>query len=136
LPWQEITLANKLLQLGGLVYLRFPNGLLHSQICLVARKCGLSNSLSKFLVFHVYSFTPIFMRRLLHDHGFGQITIRNSQPSEGDPNKLFPNLTLSTYVKRLVHLLAQSAQVLSGGEFLLGSFLEAIAVKRADNYSK
>jgi 2-polyprenyl-3-methyl-5-hydroxy-6-metoxy-1,4-benzoquinol methylase len=136
LPWQEIALANKLLQPGGLVYLRFPNGLLHSQVCLAARKCGLGNSLSKFLVFHVYSFTPIFMRRLLRDHGFGQITIKNSPPSEGDPNKLFINPILSTHLKRLLHLLAQSAQVLSSGQWLFGSSLEAIAVKRGDNYSE
>ena len=38
LPWQEIALANKLLQPGGLVYLRFPNGVLHSHVCLAARK--------------------------------------------------------------------------------------------------
>jgi len=133
LPWQEIALANKLLRPGGILYLRFPNGLLHSRIQLLARRCGLSNSLSKLLVFHIYSFTPIFTKRLLRDHGFGQIIIKNSPPSEGDPNKLFPNPTLSTYAKRLVYLLAQTAQVLSGGAFLLGSSLEAIASKRTDN---
>jgi len=134
MPWREIDRAKNLLRPGGLIYLRFPNGFLHSRIYRMACRSGLNNSLRKFLVFHKYSFTSAYIRRLLHDQGFIQVTILNSPAVQGDPYKIFPHPTLSTYVKRLAHLLAQSAQVLSGGEFFLGSSLEAIAVQRADNY--
>jgi len=133
MPWLEIDMAKNLLRPGGLIYLRFPNGFLHSGVYRMACKHGLHNSLREFLVFHKYSFTSKYIRRLLHDQNFIETTFFNSPPSEGDPNKLFRNPTLSTYIKRLVHLLAQSAQILSGGEFLLGPSLEAIATKRTYN---
>jgi len=133
MPWLEIDMAKNLLRPGGLIYLRFPNGLLHSGVYRMACKYGLDNALRKFLVFHKYSFTSRYITRLLHDQGFIETTFFNSPPVQGDPYKIFPHPTLSTYVKRLIHLLAQSTQVLSGGEFLLGPSLEAIATKRTDN---
>lgn len=133
MPWLEIDMAKNLLRPGGLIYLRFPNGFLHSGVYRMACKYGLQNSIRKFLVFHKYSFTSKYMQRLLQDQGFIKTTFFNSPPVQGDPYKIFPHPTLSTYVKRLVHLLANSGQVLSGGQFLLGSSLEVTAVKRVDN---
>ena len=135
MPWREIDRAKNLLRPGGLIYLRFPNGFLHSGIYRMACRYGLSNSLRKFLVFHKYSFTSAYIRRLLHDQGFIQITILNAPPAQGDPYKIFPHPTLSTYVKRLVHLFSQSARFFSGGTVLLGASLEIIASKKADSYS-
>jgi SAM-dependent methyltransferase len=129
LPWLEINRARELLRPGGLIYLRFPNGSLHSRIYLIAHKLGLSNSLRKFLVFHTYSFTPSYIRRLLHDHGFVQTTIFNSPPSEGDPNSLFPDPTLATYFKKFIYSLAKCTEITSFRRLLLGTSLEVTAVK-------
>ena len=135
MPWLEIDMAKNLLRPGGLIYLRFPNGLVHSSVYRIAFQYGLHNSVRKFLVFHKYSFTAKYIRRLLRDRGFTEITFYNSPPVLGDPYKIFPNPTISTYIKRSVHLLAHSAQVLSGGHLLFSPSLEAIAIKRADNHS-
>jgi len=129
LPWLEINRASELLRPGGLIYLRFPNGPLHSRIYLTANKLGLSNSLRKFLVFHTYSFTPNYIRRLLHDHGFVQTTILNSPPSEGDPHKLFPNPIFAIYVKKLIYSFAKYTETISCGKLFFGTSLEVTAIK-------
>jgi len=129
LPWFEIRRASQLLRPGGLIYLRFPNGLLHSRIYRLALKGHFSNSLRRFLVFHVYSFTPRYIRRLLHDHGFVQTTVLNSPPSEDDPHKLFPDSTFATLVKKSIYSIAKCTEITSWGRLLLGTSLEVTAVK-------
>jgi 2-polyprenyl-3-methyl-5-hydroxy-6-metoxy-1,4-benzoquinol methylase len=128
MPWLEIDRAKKLLRPGGLIYLRFPNGFVHSRIYLLAHKFGLSNSLLRFLVFHAYSFTPRYIKRLLHDYGFVQTTVDSSPPSEGDPYYLFPAPSLAFFMKRFLHTIAVAAQDLSKGKMLLGTSLEVTAI--------
>jgi SAM-dependent methyltransferase len=129
MPWVEIGRASELLRPGGLIYLRFPNGFLHSRIYRMSHKCGLSNSSRKFLVFHEYSFTPTHILRLLSDHGFVQTTILNSPPSEGDPNKLFPDPIFATYVKKLIYAIAKCIEFTSFRRLLLGTSLEVTAIR-------
>ena len=130
-PWKEIDRARNLLRSQGLVYIRFPNGFLHTQIYRLALKFRLVNLVRKFLVFHQFCFTPKFVRRFLSDWNFSRITILNSPPSEGDPTKLFYSPTLAQYIKRSFHLMAKLVEVISGRKILLGTSLEVIAVKRA-----
>lgn len=129
LPWLEINRASELLRPGGLIYLRFPNGFLHSRIYRIAHKSSLTNSLRKFLVFHIYAFTPKYIKRLLHDQGFAQTTVLNSPPSEGDPHKLFPNPIFAVYVKKLIYSLAKCTETISCGKLFLGTSLEVTAIK-------
>ncbi len=129
LPWFEIRRASQLLRPGGLIYLRFPNGLLHSRIYRLAHKWNFSYLLRRFLVFHVYSFTPGYIRGLLRDHGFIQSTIQNSPPSEGDPYELFRDPSFATYVKRLIYLIAKCTETISCRRLLLGTSLEVTALK-------
>ena len=129
LPWLEINRARELLRPEGLIYLRFPNGSFHSRIYRIAHKLGLSNSLRQFLVFHTYSFTPSYVRRLLHDRGFVQTTILNSPPSEGDPHKLFPNPIFAIYVKKLMYSFVKCIETISYGRLFFGTSLEVTAIK-------
>ena len=129
LPWLEINRASELLRPGGLIYLRFPNGFLHSRILRIAHKSSLTNSLRKFLVFHIYAFSPKYIKRLLHDQGFIQTTVLNSPPSEGDPHKLFPNPIFAVYVKKLFYSFAKCTVTISCGKLFLGTSLEVTAIK-------
>lgn len=129
IPWMEISLARKLLRPGGLIYLRFPNGLLHSRIYLLAHKCHISNPARKFLVFHQYSFTPRYIRNLLDDHDFAKTTVLNSPLTEGDPYELFPGQTFAQYVKNLLHFIVRSVRIVSSGKLLLSPSLEVTAIK-------
>jgi len=130
-PWEEIERARDLLKPGGFIYLRFPNGFLHTQIYRLALKFRLVNLVKKFLVFHQFCFTPKFIRRFLRDWGFSRINILNSPPSEGDPHKLFYLPTLAQFIKRSFHMMAKTFEVISVRKILLGTSLEVIAVKRA-----
>lgn len=129
LPWKEIDRARQLLKTGGLLYVRFVNGFLHSRLYRLAKKLGLSNRISKFLVFHYYSFTPSFIKTLLADKGFTEVTIHNSPLTEGDPNKLFSNQLVATYVKRFAYSMAQSIENMTNWQKHLGTSLEVTASK-------
>jgi SAM-dependent methyltransferase len=135
-PWLEINRARELLRPGGLIYLRFPNGLLHGRIYRIAHKISLAISLRKFLVFHMYSFTPKYIKRLLHDHGFVQTAVLNSPPSEGDPYKLFPNPVVAVYVKKLIYSFAKCTETISCGKLFFGTSLEVTAVKLDSSVSR
>lgn len=56
-PWKEVDRAKNLLKPGGLIYIRFPNGSLHTRIYRLAFKFRLANLAHRFLVFHQFSFT-------------------------------------------------------------------------------
>jgi SAM-dependent methyltransferase len=136
LPWLEISRARELLRPGGIIYLRFPNGFVHSQIYGIALKCGFSNALRKLLVFHIYSFTPRYMRKILSDHGFVQTKILNSPPSEGDPHNIFPDATLANSLKKLTYLLAKCAEKVTRGQMFVGASLEVTAVKSGNVHGR
>ena len=129
MPWVEISRANELLRPGGLIYLRFPNGFFHSEIYRMSQKARLSKSLRKFLVFHIYSFTPRYIRKLLSDHGFSQIKILNSPPSFGDPHEIFPSPIFASCVKRVIYFIAKFTEKMSRGRSFIGTSLEVTAVK-------
>jgi SAM-dependent methyltransferase len=129
-PWKELDRARNLLKSGGFIFIRFPNGFLHTQIYRLASKFGLTNLIYEFLVFHQFPFAPKFMKRLLADQDFSQITILNSPPSEGDPHKLFFLPTLAQFIKRSLYLMAKAAELISGRKILLGTSLEVMAVKK------
>lgn len=133
-PWTEINWANKLLRPGGLLYLRFPNGLMHSQIYRFARKVMLIHKTRKFLVFHQYIFTPKFITRLLKDYKFSKIIIDNSPPSRNDPHGLFRHQNVANYIKGLIHLLAQSTKILSDKKLFCGSSIEVLATKKQHSH--
>lgn len=129
LPWREIDRASELLRPGGLLYLRFPNGFLHSRMHRVAHKFGLSKQICKFLVFHQYSFTPQYIRCLLHDHGFVRATVFHSPPSNADPHKLLTAQTFSTYLRRFIYSIAKCTETMSRKRLFLGTSLEVTAIK-------
>jgi 2-polyprenyl-3-methyl-5-hydroxy-6-metoxy-1,4-benzoquinol methylase len=129
LPWREIDRARLLLRTGGQIYIRFVNGFLHSRLYRLAKKIGLSNRISKFLVFHYYSFTPRFIKTLLADKAFTEVTIHNSPLTEGDPNKLFSDLFVATNVKRFTYFMARCIEKITNRQLHLGTSLEVTASK-------
>jgi len=129
LPWREIDLAWQLLKNGGLMYVRFVNGFLHGRTYRLSKKYGFDNRINRFLVFHYYSFTPFFIRKLLNDKAFNDIAIINSPPSEGDPNKLFVHPNLANYVKRAIYFVANGVEAITNGRLLLNTSLEVTAIK-------
>ncbi|MEW6614141.1 MAG: class I SAM-dependent methyltransferase [Thermodesulfobacteriota bacterium] len=128
-PWKEIELAKHLLKSQGLIYVRFPNGSVHTRIYRLASKLGFTNFALRFLVFHQYSFSSKYIKRLLSDFGFSEIMILNSPPSKGDPHNLFFNPSVANYFKKFLYLVDNAVRVISGKKILLGTSLEVTAIK-------
>ncbi|HUU53187.1 MAG TPA: class I SAM-dependent methyltransferase [Candidatus Bathyarchaeia archaeon] len=126
-PWKEINKANLLLKPGGTLYLRFPNGFFHSFLFNVSKKLSIERSITRFLVFHEYCFTPGFIRRLLSDHGFTDIQIYNASLSGGSLISSFP---VFSFVARVIEAVEKLTDSFSGGRVLWGPSLEVIAGKR------
>jgi SAM-dependent methyltransferase len=132
LPWFEIRRARELLRPQGLIYLRFPNGLAHSNFYRLAQRFGVEQVVRKFVIFHPYVLTSRGVSRLLHDQGFTRVTLSNSPPSEGDPNKLFTRPLVAPYVKRLTYSFAAGCESITRGRLLAGTSLEVTAIRGTD----
>ncbi|RZB30162.1 MAG: hypothetical protein SRB1_02442 [Desulfobacteraceae bacterium Eth-SRB1] len=126
-PWEEVKRAVNLLKPGGIVYFRFPNGLLHTRIYRLALKFGLADLSRRFLVFHEFSFTPAFARKLLSDHGFADIKVCNASLSGESLISSFP---VFGFVTRVIEVVEKLTDLVSGGRLLWGPSLEVIARKK------
>ena len=129
-PWAELQKIGRLLKPGGVIYVRAPNGFLHAHLCRWAHRLGLAGIIDRYLIFHEFSFTPRFIKRLLTDLGFCGIVIQNSPPSTGDPHKLFPTGTMTELLKSFNYQAGSVIQKLSGGALLLGTSLEVLACRK------
>ncbi len=129
-PWQEIDKAINLIKPHGLIYLRFPNGLIHTLAFRIASKFRMENLISKYLVFHEYCFTVKYIKRVLEDFGFERIEIVNSISSEGDPYRLFQNKFYARNIKKVIYSVTRLLYILSIKKILLGISLEVTAIKR------
>ena len=129
-PWQQIEYAGNQIKSQGLIYLRFPNGSVHTSILRIASRFGAANLISRYLVFHEYCFTKRYIKRLLSDYGFKKTVVANSVSSEGDPNRLFQSEFFAKNIKKFVYAVTRVVYMLSAGKILLGVSLEVTAYKR------
>ena len=126
-PWKELSRAKLLLKSDGILYLRFPNGILHSFLFKVSKKLSIERSIARFFVFHEYCFTPRFVRRLLSDHGFADIEVYNASLSGGSLISSFP---IFSFLTRVIEVVEKLTDFISGGRVLWGPSLEVIARKK------
>lgn len=129
-PWQEIDRATNLIKPHGLIYLRFPNGLIHTLVFRMASIFRAANLISRYVVFHEYCFTKKYIKRLLNDFGFKKIEVVNSIPSEGNPYRIFKNEFYDNNIKKFVYAITRLVYILSARNILLGISLEVTAFKR------
>ncbi len=129
-PWHEIEYARNQIKPQGLIYIRFPNGLIHTLVFRIASKFRMANLISKYLVFHKFCFTEKYIKRVLKDLGFERIDVVNSIHSEGDPNKLFQNEFYARNIKKIVYAIIKLVYMLSAKKILSGISLEVTAFKR------
>lgn len=129
-PWRELKIAKQFLAPGGLILIRSPNAFVHSEICRYSNILGLSKQIHPFLVFHQYSFTPKFLRKILSDFGFSNIIIRNAPLSEGDPNRIFSGKSIGNIAKKMIRQIAVTSEIHSRGKWLLSPSLCIMAEKK------
>ena len=126
-PWKEVSRAKLLLKSDGILFLRFPNGLLHSFLFKVSKKLNIERSITRFLVFHEYCFTPRFIKRLLSDHDFKDVVINNASLAGGSLISSFP---VFSFVTRVIEVVEKLTDLISGGRGFWGPSLEVIARKK------
>ena len=126
-PWKEIQLARKLLKPNGFIFIRSPNGFLHSRILRISAKFGMNDWISNLLVFHEFSFTFKYIKRLLFDCGFSKVIILNSPPSEELSDKFSIMTLFALFVRRLIYFTSGIIRTLSLGHIFLGTSLWIIA---------
>ena len=86
-------------------------------------------SLSRYLIFHEFAFTPRFVLRLLSDNYFRNVTILSSPPTQGDPHHLFPGKSAAGFFKVGFYLVSKTIEVLSLRRSLISPSIEVIAFK-------
>ncbi|MBW2594463.1 MAG: class I SAM-dependent methyltransferase [Deltaproteobacteria bacterium] len=126
-PWEEIGKVYSLLKPGGIIYLRFPNGLFHSFLFKTSESLNIERIIRKFLVFHEYCFTPGFIRRLLPDQGFANVEVCNASLSGESLISSFPAFS---FVTRPIEVVKKLTGLISGGKVLWCPSLEVIARKK------
>jgi len=130
-PDKALASSGELLRPGGLLYLRFPNGLFHRSIIRMQARITDKSILNRLLVFHEYVFTPPFIRKALKEHRYENIKIYNSRISGAALYGQSPVLRLlGRGLNGFLWLIVSFLKYVSGGCSLLGSSLEVTAVKQ------
>jgi hypothetical protein len=119
-PWNDVSRAKFLIKTDSILFLRFPNGLLHSFLFKVSRKLSIERSIARFLVFHEYCFTPAFVKKLLSDHGFADILICNASLSGESLIHRFRRLH---GLPQGIEAMEKLTDLISGGRILWGPSL-------------
>lgn len=117
---------HRVLEPGGCLFIRVPNYLFQRTSFVLTGWAGGRSDLTS--IFHLTSFAPAPLRRLLRTTGFVPVKIANSRPTRGDPYRAFGGAEgLIEVLKMGVYALAQALSFVSGGRWLLGPSLEAHA---------
>ncbi len=120
---QEI---HRVLEPGGRLFIRVPNYLFQRTSFLLVGWAGRTPNLIS--VFHLTSFAPAPLRRLLRSTGFVLLKIANGRPTRGDPYRAFGGAEgLIGALKMAVYGFVQGLYFVSGGRWVLGPSLEVHA---------
>ncbi len=125
-PWKDLHRIMDLLKPGGIVFIRIPNGRLHFLLLQWLQWIGGKPLASRLLVFHEYSMAPGFVRRLLAETGFKNITMSNAALT--GPENPRGRLSISV-LKKAVSVMAALIALLSGSRILMGPSIEITARK-------
>ena len=133
-PWWVLENAFKALKKRGLIYVRIPNGYLHSLLYRISDAIPiafLKTKLSKLLVMHLYHLNHQFITSLLHAKGFRSVLINNSKSSKVFTYKAFDkldNLCL-LMLKKSYPAITNVAYKISKGRVILSSSINIYAIK-------
>jgi 2-polyprenyl-3-methyl-5-hydroxy-6-metoxy-1,4-benzoquinol methylase len=119
-PWTDIDRVKDFLKSGGRIWLRFPNGCFHPPIMKICAAIGLQQQAYQYLIFHEYSFTPRFIRKMLSDLNYVDVKVMPAKMTGGE----YPLMRLltSSFLKKLF--------LMSGHRALWTSSIIATAKKK------
>lgn len=82
-PWTDLERIRSFLKRGGRIWLRFPNGCVHTLMIKFCTACGFQRQVYPYLIFHEYSFTPRFIRKMLSDLNFIDVKVMPARMTGG-----------------------------------------------------
>lgn len=128
-PWENIKKSAMLLKDSGVLYIRFPNARYHALLYKFLAGLKSAEFATRFTVFHEYSFSRCFMKRMLIENGFKHVHIYNSPVSEiskaaDEKYGLLPRVGIKAFF-----LLSAAMRTCGINNLFIGPSLEAIAVK-------
>jgi 2-polyprenyl-3-methyl-5-hydroxy-6-metoxy-1,4-benzoquinol methylase len=132
-PCQELGNVYRILKPGGIIYLRLNNAVFHifvHRILTGLKKVGLHLQISP-TVFHLYTFSPATITRMLEKTGFEQIRVYISEPTSGDPygsGRVLPVIAV-VIAKKAVFLMSLLFYYLSFKTIVLSSSMMVSARK-------
>jgi len=80
-------------------------------------------------VFHLYSFTPDTIKKMLQKAGFKEVKVKNSFLTTGDPYIITKSISLAKIIKTIIYYSAQLIYYLSFGRAVIGPSILVIAKK-------
>jgi SAM-dependent methyltransferase len=80
-PFAALREARRVLRVGGVLYIRVPNGPFHVRLLPLLSAIGLGD----LTVFHLYGFGRSAFRHHLPDLGFEIVVLQTAPPSQNDP---------------------------------------------------
>jgi len=112
----------------GIIAIRVSNGLFHQRVRVPVRWCGAQYDQA----FHLFSYSPNALRRLMETSGFEVVSLRNSAPSRG------PVTSANSWGRRLkwrlvgggLSMVAALAYRLSAGRLVWAPSFELIARRK------
>jgi SAM-dependent methyltransferase len=128
-PWKEIEWAKQRLSAGGLIYIRFPSGDLHTKIFNLFTYLGLSKRIQNYVVFHEFVLTKRFLARLLSDQGFAKISFYSSPCAGGESCNFASNKFVNFCCKVLLCLLTLVKKIPGIKPILFSTTLDVIGAK-------
>ncbi len=128
-PWEDIKKAALLLKDSGVLYIRFPNALYHALLYKLLAGLKSAEFAARFTIFHEYSFSRRFMKRMLVENGFKHVRISNSPISDISKALEGKYGLLSRAGVKGFFLLVAVMRTCGFNNLSIGPSLEALAVK-------
>ncbi|MDJ0814886.1 MAG: class I SAM-dependent methyltransferase [Desulfobacterales bacterium] len=128
-PWENIKKAALLLKNDGVLYVRFPNARYHALLYKLLAGWKSAEFAARFTIFHEFSFSQRFMKRMLVENGFKHVRIYNSPVSDISKDADRKYGLLSKVGTKALFLLTAVMRNCGVHNLPIGPSLEAIAVK-------
>jgi 2-polyprenyl-3-methyl-5-hydroxy-6-metoxy-1,4-benzoquinol methylase len=131
-PWWVVQKSSRSLKDTGILYIRLPNGYTHSLFYRLSDSIpvrSIRTKIRKFLVLHLFHFTPSFLIRMFKDMGLRIISINQAPVTASNtyPSFRHADAILFSVVKKIFPMFAKFINLTFRRKLLISSSIEVLA---------